>query len=152
MFHNCQFLTDAITVIKPETDSHQAPLTLRLHYPHTRVRIYIYIYIYSFAVLKKTNRINKFQLKTLSIFVSTIKFGESITAHIFVVVDGGDRCQGWPEGSLFNSYYNKIYIYISFRIISVCQWSVRRGFNPSSSHTQDSKSGTWCLLASHTAL
>ena len=30
---------------------------------------------------------------------------------------------------------------------SVCQWSGRAEFNPRSSHTKDSKNGTWCRLA-----
>ena len=31
--------------------------------------------------------------------------------------------------------------------MSVRQWPWRPGFNPRSSHTKDSKNGTWCLLA-----
>ena len=31
--------------------------------------------------------------------------------------------------------------------VSVRQWPGRPGFNPRSSHTKDSKNGTWCLLA-----
>ena len=30
---------------------------------------------------------------------------------------------------------------------SVCQWSRRPGFSPRSSHTKDSKNGTWCRPA-----
>ena len=30
---------------------------------------------------------------------------------------------------------------------SVCQWTGRLGFNSRSSHTKDSKNGTWCHLA-----
>ena len=36
--------------------------------------------------------------------------------------------------------------------LSVLQWPGRLGFNPRSSHTKDFKNGTWCLLASHSAL
>ena len=36
---------------------------------------------------------------------------------------------------------------IYYLFLRVRQWSGRPGFNPKSSHTNDSKNGTWCFLA-----
>ena len=55
------------------------------------------------------------------------------------------RLPGWI---IFYYIYIYIYIYIYMCVcVCVCVRVGRPEFNPRSSHTKDSKNGTWCLLA-----
>ena len=41
----------------------------------------------------------------------------------------------------------ELFNHLLYLTLSVCQWPGRPGFNPRSSHSKDSKNGTWCYLA-----
>ena len=81
------------------------------------IQIYIYIYIYIVHIRRQLNCNYKFISAKNIIFISS----DDIHAYIYLA----NSLNGW----------------------SVHQWFGREGFNPRSSHTKDSKSGTWCLLA-----
>ena len=56
----------------------------------------------------------------------------------------------WPRSIYYRSNtYRTLFLPAIGLMSSVRQWSRRPGFNPGSSHTNDSKNATWCRLAQH---
>ena len=58
----------------------------------------------------------------------------------------GDLCREWPERSLFNSYDTEVNPWSPGTYRAIAQMSRVFVNSPRSSHTKDSKNGTWCSL------
>ena len=95
---------------------------------------------------KSVTERNEYFLTISKIFfiscVSQISFSDWLNSYIYIYIVTLTQPQLGGNLILFCRKDHNFAFHESVR-----QWPGRPGFNPRSSHTKDSKNGTWCLLA-----